>query len=139
MSNLFPESVDLVDFHTKFGLDVNEKPVRPSTSVITLRRNLIEEEMHETMDALDELIEAVDDPEAKLIALANIADGIVDSIYVLIGTAVSLGIDLGPVWAAVHQANMAKVGGATREDGKILKPEGWTPPNIVELIARQRG
>lgn len=48
-----------------------------------------------------------------------------------------LGIDLGPVFEEVHRANMAKVGGPTRADGKILKPEGWTPPDVAGVLRRQ--
>lgn len=44
------------------------------------------------------------------------------------------GIDLGPLWDEVHRTNMAKVGGKTRADGKILKPDGWQPPRIQELL-----
>jgi len=37
------------------------------------------------------------------------------------------------VFAEVHRSNMAKlVDGKVirREDGKVLKPEGWTPPDV---------
>jgi predicted HAD superfamily Cof-like phosphohydrolase len=58
-----------------------------------------------------------------------------DVIYVICGTAVEFGIDLAPFFAEVHRTNMAKEGGATRADGKILKPEGWQPPRIAEMLA----
>jgi predicted HAD superfamily Cof-like phosphohydrolase len=29
---------------------------------------------------------------------------------------------------------MAKAGGPTRADGKKLKPEGWEPPRIKEML-----
>ena len=50
------------------------------------------------------------------------------------------GIPLDRVWAAVHRSNMAKVDPATgkvikRADGKVLKPEGWTPPDIPAALA----
>ncbi len=137
MGNLFPESVDLVDFHTKFGLEVHERPIKPSNQTIALRQSLIEEEMVETVKGLINLSLARNE-EQEISALADVADGIVDAIYVLIGTAVSCGIELGSVWAAVHAANMKKVGGGTRPDGKILKPEGWVAPNIIAEIAKQR-
>jgi hypothetical protein len=66
-----------------------------------------------------------------------VADGIVDAIYVLIGAAITYGIDIRPVWQAVHAANMAKEGGATREDGKVQKPPGWQPPDIAGILAAQ--
>jgi hypothetical protein len=30
---------------------------------------------------------------------------------------------------------MRKVGGAKRPDGKILKPEGWVPPDVAGVLA----
>jgi len=36
-----------------------------------------------------------------------------------------------------HASNMAKEGGKTRADGKVLKPEGWRPPDIRFEIDRQ--
>ena len=42
-------------------------------------------------------------------------------------------------YAEVTRSNMAKVDPTTgkvikREDGKVLKPEGWTPPNLVSFV-----
>ena len=50
------------------------------------------------------------------------------------------GIDLSKVFDAVHQANMDKKDKKTgkfikRNDGKILKPEGWKPANIVDVLS----
>lgn len=47
-------------------------------------------------------------------------------------------IDLPDVWEAVQAANMAKEGGGTREDGKILKPPGWQAPDIAGILADQK-
>lgn len=116
---------DLVEFHKKFDLEINDRPDIPTKETVKLRYELIKEETNETLKALDggDLIE--------------LADGIVDSIYVLLGTAVSFGINVNQVWTEVHKTNMAKVGGNVREDGKILKPEGWKPPRIREILISQ--
>ena len=75
-----------------------------------------------------------DDPE---VVMAAIADGLCDLKYVLDGTAVEMGLDLDPLFAEVHRANMSKVGGRTRADGKSEKPQGWHPPRIEEIIEQQ--
>lgn len=74
--------------------------------------------------------------------MIGVADGIVDSIYVLIGLGHELGLPLVALWEEVQRSNMAKAvlqpdGSyrvARRADGKILKPEGWTPPDIASVL-----
>lgn len=70
-------------------------------------------------------------------AIVATADAIADLLYVTIGAAVEFGIDVEPIFDEVHRANMTKIGGASRADGKTLKPEGWQPPNVRREIARQ--
>ena len=70
--------------------------------------------------------------------IENVAKELADIIYIVCGTAVSYGIPLDKVFEAVHRSNMAKLGPdgkpRRREDGKILKPEGWTPPDIKSIL-----
>lgn len=58
-------------------------------------------------------------------------DALCDLMYVTLGAAVQMGVPLAPFFEIVHEANMKKVGGSVREDGKQLKPLGWTAPDIV--------
>ena len=116
---------DIVDFHRATGTLISKRPTFPLPVVQGLRLKLIREELEEVVDAIfnDDLVE--------------IADGIADSIVVLLGTAVSYGIDMRPVWDEVHKTNMAKVGGPKRADGKVLKPEGWKPPDVKSILIEQ--
>ena len=116
---------DVLDFHKKFGCETNSLPCYPHDKVRYLRADLIREEMEE----LTYMVGCAN--------LTGIADGITDSIYVLIGMAMAYGIDLRPIWDEVHRTNMRKEGGTTRDDGKILKPNGWKPPRIKELLDEQ--
>lgn len=116
---------DVIDFHKAAGHHIEEKPSIPPAEVYWLRQRLIKEEIEETLKALLQ-----DD-------LVGLADGIADSIVVLLGTAISYGIDVRLVWDEVHKTNMAKVGGPKRTNGKSLKPEGWQPPKIKELLIKQ--
>lgn len=117
---------DIVDFHKDVMNDNFEcYPHLPSRQLQYLRRNLIKEEISETLSAI------------RTGNLVELADGIVDSIVVLLGAAVTYGIDIRPVWDIIHASNMAKKEGKLRADGKMMKPEGWTPPDVKAEIARQ--
>lgn len=57
-------------------------------------------------------------------------------------TSKDMELDINAVFNLVHQANMNKRDPVTkkfekRADGKILKPKGWSPPNIKAEIQRQ--
>ena len=114
----------VLDFHRAFGVLVGEKPSLPDQSVADLRQKLMEEELAELKQAMGEA------------DLVGIADGLADLLYVVYGTAVSYGIDIRPIFEEVHRTNMAKVGGAIRDDGKVLKPDGWLPPKITPLLEK---
>ncbi|MBY6272936.1 MAG: hypothetical protein CW346_12075 [Bacillaceae bacterium] len=116
----------VLDFHRRFGAYIGKQPEFPPDEVLALRDRLIQEEF-------DEYREAVAKRD-----LVKAADSLADLTYVVLGTAVALGIDLRPVFAEVHRTNMLKEGGATREDGKILKPPGWEPPQIAPLLENMR-
>lgn len=119
---------DIVSFHKGAGqIPEQFKPHIVSASTEKLRRTLVEEEVHELFEAMYGM------------QLDKIADGIVDSIVVLIGTAVAYGIDIRPIWDEIHKTNMAKFrGGSIREDGKVLKPPDWQPPDVLRLIKEQQ-
>lgn len=117
---------DVRAFHERFVPDqIADAPTMPARGVRALRLSLIREELGELETAL-----FVGD-------IVGVADAIADLLYVTFGTAVACGIDVGPVWEEVHRSNMAKQGGPVRADGKILKPEGWQPPDVAGALARQ--
>jgi len=66
-------------------------------------------------------------------------DALVDIIVVAVGAIHSLGADAEGAWREVMNTNFAKIDRKTgkvrkREDGKVLKPVGWTPPSLKEFI-----
>lgn len=71
---------------------------------------------------------------------AEQVDAAVDIYYYLQDAMVRTGINMSRVFNIVHEANMKKIenGVKLREDGKILKPAGWQPPNVVEEIKYQK-
>lgn len=71
-------------------------------------------------------------------------DGLCDILYVVLGTAVAFGIDIYPFFAEVHRSNMAKIDSVTGhlvkdEYGKVIKPKGWTPPDIAGVYQKVYG
>lgn len=92
-----------------------------------LYMNLIKEEYTELMDA-----EAVSDD-------TEICDACFDLIWVIVGYMHSRGWDCDKIWEEGAQSNLSKIDKTTgkvirREDGKILKPEGWMPPNFKQFV-----
>lgn len=131
---------DVGEFHRVFGQPIRDTPSVPAPERVQLRADLIAEEYVETLQALG--FDAT--PRAPRISGANVdlvklADGLTDLIYVAIGCALEFGIPLEAVWNEVHRTNMAKVDLASgtvrrRLDGKVLKPDGWTPPDIRAIL-----
>ena len=119
---------DVKDFHRAFGQRIGEVPAVPeSIDERALRMSLLEEEF-------DEYLEAEENAD-----IVEIADALADIIYIALGTAVSYGIPLDKVFEEVHRSNMAKlVDGKVlrRADGKVQKPEGWTPPDIAGVLKK---
>ena len=92
--------------------------------------NLIEEEFKE----LKEAIEANDKVE--------ILDALEDIMVVTAGAMHSMGADGEGGWKEVMRTNFAKIDKETgkvrkREDGKVLKPLGWTPPDLKPFITKE--
>lgn len=70
--------------------------------------------------------------------LAKYADALTDLVYVTIRAALIRGIDLRPIFQAVHEKNMQKAGGSIRSDGKVLKPDGWEELDLTSLLRSQK-
>ena len=194
----------LLEFHRSFGATTNTTPTVPSEKDRGMRHSLVTEEVGETEEALI----AENFPE--------FVDGCIDSLYVLVGTNVTYGletvepkygvpsappafpdkeckllisdilhgmkriasislgqadglvqeswlpsvqfcmnklisdclsilylcnVDAMHVFAEVHLANMRKLGPdglpIHRADGKVMKPEGWKPPDIQRVLDEQ--
>jgi predicted HAD superfamily Cof-like phosphohydrolase len=92
--------------------------------------NLIKEEVGELQVAIDnnDLVEQL--------------DALIDIMVVTVGAVQSLGADGEGAWKEVMSTNFAKIDSLTgrvrkREDGKVLKPLGWKPPELSKYINRE--
>lgn len=107
-------------------------PVREKnlSAVRKLRRKMLREEFHEYMDAEDEN------------DVVEIVDGLLDIIVIAWGSLLAyVGEDKALAAAGeVVRSNLDKVLGegrpVFRDDGKVLKPEGWIGPDIVGAIGQ---
>jgi len=96
-------------------------------SQYNMYKSLIEEEFKEFQEAHD--------MEAEL-------DALIDILVVTIGAIHSAGFDAEGAWKEVMRTNFAKIDHETgkvrkREDGKVLKPLGWTAPNLVPFLRKE--
>ena len=66
-------------------------------------------------------------------------DACMDMIWVILGYCHMKGYKVDAAWLEVARSNLAKINPQTgkvikREDGKVLKPEGWTPPDLTGYV-----
>jgi predicted HAD superfamily Cof-like phosphohydrolase len=108
----------------KFMQACGQTTVSENIEQYKLYYNLIKEEVQE----LDDSVTREDD-----------LDALIDILVVTIGAIHSMGADAEGAWKEVMRTNFAKIDPVTgkvqrREDGKVLKPEGWTPPALADVI-----
>ena len=99
----------------------------PSEANYKMYLDLIREET-------DELEEAIQDND-KVEQL----DALIDILVVTMGAVRAAGWDGEGAWKEVMDTNFAKIDPTTnkvikREDGKVLKPEGWKAPELAQFI-----
>lgn len=118
---------DVLEFHRVMCPNqIQGFPTEPTDDIKELRIKLIEEEVAETIEAM------------RKGDIEGVADGLADIQVVVNGAAIAWGINLDNVHNEVHEANMRKLDGPVREDGKRLKPAGWVGPNIEKVLHYQK-
>ncbi len=121
---------DLARFHQKFEMPENSTPALLDKELMNFRVKFLQEELDETIDAFEDG------------NIFDVADGLIDLVYVAIGTAELMGLPWKELWNEVQKANMAKERAIKEEDSKrgstfdVIKPEGWTPPDIATVLAK---
>ncbi len=102
---------------------------KPSRSNYDMYLTLIEEEYEELCEAIR------DDNKVEQL------DALIDILVVTLGAIRTGGFDGEGAWNEVMQTNFAKIDPETgkvhkREDGKVLKPEGWVAPELTPFLKR---
>ena len=69
-------------------------------------------------------------------------DALIDILVVTIGALHSMGADAEGAWREVMRSNLSKIDESTgkvnkREDGKVLKPDSWSPPHLQPFLPKE--
>lgn len=122
MGNVFQDQ-------TKFMLACDQTVCEFNELQLGMYHTLIKEETKELQEAFDQSDRV------------EILDALIDIIVVTVGAINSMGANGEAAWNEVMRTNFAKIDTATgkvrkREDGKVLKPDGWTPPNLENFVLK---
>ena len=87
------------------------------------------------LDLIKEEVQELEDSRHPVSDL----DALIDILVVTIGAIHSMGADAEGAWNEVMRTNFAKIDPDTgkvrkREDGKVLKPQGWQPPELERFL-----
>lgn len=119
---------DVVDFHKKFGIQYDGPPRQLPPDLSKFRDLRFAEEIREIRDA------------QNANQLAEVLDGYVDLIYIILGTCHLHGWNFNEAWRRVHEANMKKERASSTNPGKygdsvdIVKPQDWVAPSMQDLV-----
>lgn len=142
---------DVYDFNQAVGNSFQRGQINEKMLLQAVQH--CEEELCEMKDASTELFKLLDDQSGADVSLGKLAtiveplaDAAIDLVYVAINVLYALGIREGKaqeLWALVQAANMAKIpedGFVLRNSaGKVLKPLGWQPANLLPVLMKEFG
>ena len=110
-----------------FGQEIKEKAEFPSQKIISLRYDLIKEELNELEDAIVKK------------DIKEVADALTDILYVTYGAGHAFGIDLDKCFNEVQKSNMSKLGKDGKpiynEKGKVMKGPNYFKPDLKKFVA----
>ena len=114
-------------FMKTFGQEVKTKPSFSTDKINSLRYDLIKEE-------LEELKEAMENKD-----LLEVADALMDILYVTYGAGHAFGIDLDQCFDEVQNSNMSKLDENGKpiynEASKIMKGPKYFKPNLNKFLS----
>lgn len=123
MSKVF---TDVAVFLKAVGQEIPPYPQKTVSEQAELYKKLIIEEYSEFIEA------DINNDDVERI------DACFDMMWVIVGYMKSRGWDCENIWDEGAKSNLSKIDRDTgkvirREDGKILKPEGWKPPDFTKF------
>lgn len=156
---------DVESFHKAFGHPIGDKPIDleylPKLVQAYLRK--AQEDLKYVSKVLSKVTFEEEDAVKKLRVLRitllleefaeyleaeenndiiGIAGELADVHYVAAGASIAYGINGQGVFSEIQRANMDKLDEngkpIYREDGKVLKPEGWKPAQLDKVIRKEK-
>ena len=113
-------------FMETFGQEIKEKANFPNDKIISLRYDLIKEELDELKDALEKR------------DIKEVADALTDILYVTYGAGHAFGIDLDKCFDEVQNSNMSKLDENGKpiynEYGKVMKGPNYFKPDLSKFV-----
>jgi len=113
-------------FMETFGQEIKKKASFPESKTISLRYDLIREELEELKDALDKK------------DIKEVADALTDILYVTYGAGHAFGINLDKCFEEVQNSNMSKLGldgkPIYNDKGKVMKGPNYFKPDLNKFL-----
>lgn len=140
---------DIGRFHGKFGLEPSSDPGhRLPKDLLQFRIKFMIEELQEYARAVGQPIIYLDESGHTTMSTEDefdsekAFDGLIDLVYVALGTAFLHRFPFNKGWDRVQEANMAKERATGADDSRstrkhsadIVKPAGWKPPVLADLL-----
>ena len=143
-------SLQVRSFHSAFGVLQRDTPGLPDEPTLRSRVAFIGEEFVELLRACGyygtgverEIEAALEFGQNNKPDFVDIQDALLDIDYFSEGFRAVCGVDGEPLMDEVQRSNMDKLGPDGKpirreSDKKILKPDGWQPPRLRELLIAQ--
>lgn len=136
-------TADIGDFHQRFGIDYIGPPRYLPEDMHDFRLKFMAEELCEYAGVPSSVKRQIQDLLHTFkgdTSLHDQFDGLIDLVYVALGTAHLHGFPFSDGWSMVHQANMKKVRVLRAEDSTrsssydVIKPPGFVPPDLSFLL-----
>ncbi len=127
---------ELHEMVTRFNKEIIGLPIPDKPTILNFERG--EFRLGHLREEMAEIEEAMSDEK-----LEDVTDGLLDLIYVALGTLLEMGIPPGAAFEEVHRANMDKQkGNLAKRVGSLgydaIKPEGWVPPSLTPYLTITR-
>ena len=128
--------VKMAEMVERFNRDLIGIPIPDRPTILNFQRG--EFRLSHLREELEEIVEGVMHEDME-----KTTDGLLDLVYVALGTLIEMGITPGAAFEEVHRANMDKQQGElSKRPGSAgfdaVKPEGWQPPDLEPYMTLTR-